>query len=205
MSIPSGLTRFVLTWSMPGNEIAQSAWWEAGHVIADVDDSALTTMGASGSFTTWLGTIKPLWSANTLLSALDGYFYNGGTAAAAHGRATLNTVGTGASVHPNQICAVMTLKTALAGRRTRGRMYLPANGAGMGTAGIFTQSGIDNARIGTAAYFSTRNDITGGVVVVSQTASSSQLVTSVAADYIPDTQRRRNNKLQSLRLSSAVT
>lgn len=205
MAIPSGLTKFVLTWNMPGGEKAQSSWWEQGHVAADVDDAQLVLMGASASFTTWIGTIKPLWTPQTLLAGLDGYFYNGGTAAANHGHADISFVGTGASVHPNQIALVCTLRTATASRRGRGRMYLPANGTGQGTAGLFTNGAIDTAVTGTAAYFSTRNDITGGVCVVSQTATSSALVTSVSADYIPDTQRRRNNKLASTRKTVAVT
>jgi len=205
MSIPAGMTKFVLTWSLPGGEKAQCAWWEAGHVAADVDDAQIALMAASASFTTWLTGIKPLWNAQSSLVGLDGYFYNGGTAAANHGHADLAVVGTGTGSHPNMVCCVLTLRTATASRRGRGRMYLPGIGILTQTTGLHDSTKVDTAVTSTAAYFSTRNDITGGVVVVSQTGGTSALVTSVSADYVPDTQRRRVNKMVSTRKTAAVT
>ena len=204
MGIPAGQTKFVLTWSLPGGEKAQTAWWEAGHVAADSSDSQIALMAASAPFTTWLAGIKPLWNANSTLVGLDAYFYNGGSAAAAHGHADLSVAGTGTGSHPNMVCCVLTLRTATAGRRTRGRMYFPGIGILTQTTGLHDSTKVDTAVTSTAAWFTTRNSISPSVNVVSQTGTSAALVTQVSADYVPDTQRRRVNKMTSARKTANV-
>jgi hypothetical protein len=199
MGIPAGSRKVVLTWSLPGGDKAQCAFWESGAVAGDATDTTAGLMAASGLFTTWIGTIKPLWSSTTVLSGLDLYLYTGGTAASEHGHADLNIIGTGGQNHPNQCACVLTLRTALASRRGRGRMYIPANGVVVGT-GVMAAGIVDAAVTGTASHFSGINAAAAiKVVVVSQTGSLSSQVTQVSADYVPDTQRRRVNKLTSSR------
>jgi hypothetical protein len=204
MGIPAGSTKRVLTWSLPGGDKAQVAYWSDGGVAGNATDVAAGLEVASALFTTWIGTIKPLWSSTTVLSGFDIYLYSGGTAAAEHGHADLNIIGTGGQNHPNQCACVLTLKTATASRRGRGRMYIPANGVVVGT-GVMAAGIVDAAVNGTASYFTGRNALGGGhIVVVSQTGNVVNNVTSVSADYVPDTQRRRVNKLTSTRHTTAV-
>lgn len=206
MPIPSGSVKHVISGVLPGGEVFQTAWWEKWDGSTPIDNGYASGVATSSPFTTWLTAMKILWNASTTVTALDAYLYLGGGAAASHGHATLSIVGTGTTVHPNQVSVVMTLRTATSGRSGRGRMYWPANGCVYSAAsGWLGSSQVDSCVDATATFFSVRNTIIAGtVIIVSQTTTAQHSVTSVDADYVADVQRRRARKQSSTRHSHSV-
>jgi len=109
---------------------------------------------------------------------------------------------------PNQICMVVSLRTEHAGRRFRGRMYLPVNASAL-TLGTAQWTGTQTAIVANtwAAYFNDWNGSgdNGTISVVSRVgAGEATPVSGVLVDTIPDTQRRRRNKLAAVGISAAV-
>jgi hypothetical protein len=100
-------------------------------------------------------------------------------------------VGTGGFC-PLQVCMVATLITGAAGRRNRGRMYLPANGIGFGSH-EFPNARVDAVCQALAAWLDALNTLDGSAVVVSQAGTSKRAITQVRVDSKPDIQRRRAN------------
>ena len=204
MPKPAGAVRVAWSGIMPGGEIWESSFWTVGNPPADA--AAATTLAdllwdtfASNSPGPWFTTLQSLCSANTLLNRVRTYVYSGGSDRATfvgeHVSAT-GLSGASSQVTPNQIALVMTLRSSLAGRAHRGRMYLPATKLGLSTTGN-VQDGI-TAPVANAwaTGFGVWNAASEGKVSVVSSigAGSSVLVTSVAVDTRPDVQRRRANR-----------
>lgn len=109
--------------------------------------------------------------------------------------------GTSTVTHPYQVGLVCSLRTALATRRGRGRMYLPLTGIPL-SAGTGQYNGDEIPTIADAmqAFFNAVNNLTVGgspvgVVVASHADGLVQPVTHIIIDSIPDVQRRRANQL----------
>jgi len=205
MAIPAGSQKFVISGTLGGGEVFQTAFWSTFSDISNVTDANLALMAAGAPFVGLMNAAKLLMNTSSSYTALDSYAYAGGTAAAAHAHATLAVVGTGASNHPNQCAHVVTLRTATAGRRGRGRMYFPANGSNhSGASGLINGAQSDGLVDALGVLFQSLSSAGAPAVVVSQTGGTRATVTSVDADYVPDTQRRRSNKLHSIRHSHAA-
>lgn len=204
MGIPAGLTRLTLSGALSTGEIWASSWWETGRTPADCDDVAAAAIVGAASFTILSASARALMSTTDTLGALDLYHYTGGSGATTHGHATIGSAGTGANNHPKQIAAVMTLRTALATRSGRGRMYFPATGVTVAGTGLMNAAAVDSLVDALRSVFTVH--VAGGFppVVLSQTTSSSQPIKTIDADYVPDTQRRRRNRLTSTRHSATV-
>jgi hypothetical protein len=168
------------------------------------DDSTISAGILTTPWTTWFNSLKTLMGNSDSITGLDSYFYQGGVAVR-HGHGSMAIAGSSALQHPKQSCCVMTLRTALATRSGRGRMYLPATGAPMAGTGLMTSATIDAVVDATGAMFSAITDATIKVVVLSQKTGITTPVVAVDADYVPDTQRRRRNKLVSSRHTSPVS
>jgi hypothetical protein len=205
MSIPSGLMKWTLSGKLSGGtERWATSFWTDGHTAADATDASVVIAAGTPQWTAWFASVKTLMATDATITDLDAYFYSGGTAAAAHGHASITPIsGTGTFTHPNQIACVMTLRTATATRKGRGRLYLVANGVGIG-AGLFLSGAVNAVVDATATFFTGIGGGSSGPVVLSQTAGTSARITSVDADYVPDTQRRRSQKLSSVRHSHTV-
>lgn len=205
MGIPAGAGKWVISGTLPGGEVWQTAYWDTGRTIADFTDANVATVAATANFTAMLNAAKVLMSTDSQITALDGYFYNGGTNAAAHGHAALAVAGTSAAPHPNQVAFVVTLRSAVTTRRGRGRMYWPATGMTVVSAtGLFSTVSTNALVDAIGVWFQTLAAGSIHACVVSQTAGSLQDLTSVDCDYVPDTQRRRTNKMHSTRHSHAA-
>lgn len=205
MPIPSGLMKWTLSGKLSGgSERWATSFWADGHVLADANDASVAIAAGTPQWTAWFASLKTLMATDATITDLDGYYYGGGTAAAGHGHASITPIsGTGTFTHPNQIACVMTLRTAVATRKGRGRLYLVANGVSIG-AGLFNSGAVNAVVDATATFFTGIGAAGGGPVVLSQTAGSTARITSVDADYVPDTQRRRSQKLSSTRHSHTV-
>lgn len=205
MPIPTGVTKVVISGTLPSNEIWQTAYWTTGYAASDITDATTATLAASSAFVALMNAVKAANGSTTLITALDRYHYSGGSAADAHGHAALSYAGSGASnFHPNQIAGVCTLRTATAGRSSRGRMYWPMTSATVGSTGLFAGGQMDAITDALAAHFTALKTASFIPVVVSQTRNATYPITSVDNDEVPDTQRRRANKLRTPRHSATV-
>lgn len=205
MPIPDNTTRFVLSGQNgTGGEIWQVGFYEFGHTAGTFpDDAALASAMTSASWVALTTKLKPFWNPATKLLAADNYFLVGGVATM-HAHAALNVVGTSTGTHPFQCSMVTTLRSSLASRSGRGRMYWPATGALMDSQGKYDVTQVNDIVDALATWFTALNSATPKCSVVSQTTSSVHTITSVDADTVPDTQRRRANKLNSIRHSHSV-
>lgn len=203
MGVPNSLTKLVISGSIAGGleRFAFSLWFSgytAGGTAGGLDP---TTLDGSTGFGAFRAAVLGLMRPEDSLDSYDAYFYTGGVAVT-HEQASVAHAGTSSgSTHPPQIAVVMTLRTAVATRSGRGRIYLLASGVTIDP----TTRRVSLSQVGAAvdglAQFLRGVDASGGgtAVVVSQTHTSFSPIVSVDADQIADTQRRRRNALTSPR------
>jgi hypothetical protein len=102
---------------------------------------------------------------------------------------------------------VLTLRTANATRSGRGRIYLPFVAQTLVAAtGMLPSTNVNNLVDTFALWISEQITLGTNVpVVVSQSQSVVRTIVAVDADLVPDTQRRRRNKLTSARHTHTVS
>jgi hypothetical protein len=204
MGIPANVAKHVISGTMPTGEIFQTAFWIGGAAAPSISDASEQSFAANTQMQAVFTAMKAIMGSGTVITALDGYGYTGGGGATSHGHAPLNIPGTSATPHPNQCALVVTLRTAVSSRNARGRMYFPATGIQMPAGGGPAATGSQNALVDAVAALATWAGGTNPMVVVSQTLTATHPVTSVSADNIVDTQRRRRNKLIGTTYSKTV-
>lgn len=204
MGIPAGVTRVTLSGTLGTSEVWATSYYQTGSSAALTTDANAASQMAVPLFNTAVAHIEDILNNTDAITALDLYYYDGGTSAVAHGHASFNRPGASVSSHPKQIALCMTLKSALATRSGRGRMFFPATGIALGSNGLATPTPVDQLVDAWGDWFNELHDGTAPAVVVSQLTTSTHEVTSVSADYVPDTQRRRRNKLRSARHTATV-
>lgn len=204
MAFPGNVAKIVFSGSLPGGEK-----WAVGlyHQKLDASVSAQDWADtiAAGTGATWPAKLKTafagLCGTNTSLNRVNTYFYGAGRQAEDTGQATMTGYSGSGSVNSgaNQLCLVSTLRTASATRTGRGRMYWPCNQV----------TAIANGLVGTSQQQQLADavaDLCGEInaLVVSETAGTSRLVTSVTVDNVPDIQRSRAQQLTRSRVTTAV-
>lgn len=221
MAIPAGVSRIVFSGAMPNGEIWSTGFWIQGDTpTTDSEANALAELAfdefsASDSSGAMRVTIENLGTAQQIWNEVKTYCYpTGGPTATVIGSFTLPSpvVGEGTVPGPNQLSTVLTLRTALAGRAHRGRMYLPAMGIPMASDGQLSQAVMDLVVGAWKLGFSDWNAAsTGKIVVVSTSQKGNEaypgaatLVTQVTMDSRMDIQRSRANSETILRGSSAT-
>lgn len=212
MPIPANTARIVFRGALDGGEIWESGFWVHGSVPTSNDNAEglagaalglATSTDNSGALHTCA---EDLWDAFTNVSEATCYSYpNGGIAAEYIGTNTQTPlVGSGAGRCPNQIALVISLRSAAAGRRNRGRMYMPATGPTLSASGQVSPSVTAAVCSSWANFFGDWNALSGNpqVSVVSRIGAGAVApVTRVAVDSVLDTQRRRRNKVTAVTLS----
>jgi hypothetical protein len=196
MPIPAGVARFVLVGHLTGGETFETGFWETGDFATQAEvDSAASTF-ASGAVIGPLDNLRALITADCGYDEVRVYGYpTGGPAASFVGTASLGAAGTGTGQLPLQTCIVATLLTGAAGRRRRGRMYLPACGAQLSAHQLTTPS-VTQVSSSVADLLSLGAPTPGHeAVVLSQVAGTHAPVTQVRVDSKPDIQRRRAESL----------
>lgn len=206
MPYPADTAHVVLGGAMPGGEQWESGFW--------IDNPGVTTpAGLNGlcetvfsslasddddqnALTYW---ITAFANAQTTLAYCRALYYAAaGTKATFSGEYTPPAPIAGSSTAhlPNQIACCVTLRTNLAGRSHRGRMYLPATGASPGADGQINLPTATTFATKWAGFFSDWNTSgdNGQIVVVSALLTSATEVTSVSVDTRLDVQRRRAAK-----------
>lgn len=204
MAIPAGVYKISFGGHLATLERFVTSFWVSAPSLGPATDATATSLAVATAGVDFQAAAADLLCTSDGYDSIDVYQYTGGSAAASHGHATISRPGTGTAIHPKQIAAVLTLRTATTTRSGRGRMYLPATGLAVGGDGIFATSRIDACVDTLATWFTAMNGIPEVPVVVSQTSSTSHPVTSIDADYVPDTQRRRRSALRSARHSHSV-
>lgn len=192
--------RIVIKGTGPGSEI-----WQTG--FSTYNPTAITSQPGLQAYlnsivplvATWWTAVKANCYAIYAWTDVIAYQYQSPSTAAQFQAEAVQTpvVGTQAGVgSPIDTACVVSLRTAVPGRRTRGRMYVPCHAPVQPTTGEWqntTSQGIGTATktLLSGVFTST----TGGVVVVSRTGLSYETVTGVVTDNKPDVQRRRENRL----------
>lgn len=204
MTIPIGVNRIVIQGHLTGGEIFATSFWTQGNVPGSQSLANLFATTVQSLFA-----IRPLPTLKGIIDASCGYdsvktyhYPTGGPNATYLGTAAFTT-GVGTSVAPlltNQSAIVASLRTQLAGRSHRGRMYFPCTAATLPNhQGATTLPG--NVAPDVAGFFGDVkvNGTVGIPVIVSQVAGGSYTpISSVIVDSRLDVQRRRANKQVAL-------
>lgn len=159
---------------------------------------------AGGGFYPALSAINP---STVTLDTLTGYQYKGGAKAAAQGVFTTTGLGThtNAVTMPNQICAVLSLRTGIPGRSHRGRMYVPVLSVAIAAGGVASTTLLNGLASGLATSMGTFNSSGNGKCVVSSsTLAAAFQIKTVQVDNVLDTQRRRRDKVVGTVSSASV-
>lgn len=198
MAIPLGYSRNVIHGTLEGGEIFEWGFW----IAAAPTDAAAASAQASAIATAYTSAVATGSPAHALMSTGDAitevrvYSYpTGGPNATYVGTAPLSEAGSGTSTCPNQVAVCVTLETGLAGRRNRGRVYLPATHPGTLVAGQLGSATVTAVALFMQKFLQNVNSGVGQpVVVLSQVASLANDVTVVRIDSRLDIQRRRANR-----------
>lgn len=132
------------------------------------------------------------------------YHYPGTSApATAVGIAAGSRPGTTSPSRPTSVAAVLSLRTGLAGRRFRGRMYWPALANTINTTGRFTSTVTGNlaGQAGEILTTLAAEGPGGDVPLVSVVSAAGDLVTPVTAisvGDVPDSMRSRRDALDEV-------
>lgn len=212
MTIPGNTTKVVLEGHLPNGEMFNTAFWLAGEPPTSAVAANTLASAISAAF---IAGLAPAGSPGALLRSTSGYdkckvyaYPSGGPTAFYVGEAPMVRTGSGSTaILPNQCALVLTLRTGFAGRRWRGRMYVPINGQALQADSQLDQTTLDGFTTWWKNFFQSVNAISpGGVVsVVSQVGTGNTAsVTTVTADSRLDIQRRRASGETELRQSTAT-
>lgn len=215
VTIPNDVYHVVFGGSLPSGEIWESGFWVEGdaptsndlaNATAQLWAAQLQAADTSGAMRITLTHCQ----ASVTFDYVRVYSYPaGGPHAAYIGYHAASIAGTTSdtSVLPNQICLVVSLRTNNAGRSNRGRMYMPLNGINLQPNAQLNQAACTAIANGWATCFSDWNASgdNGQVVVMSRVgAGHTNVVSEVIVDSIPDTQRKRRNKVAAAFVQTAV-
>lgn len=208
MPIPTGYSRNTIYGHLSGGEVFNMSLWVSeaplDQAAAQTQAQALATALSNNITTPATGASAP----NAVMLSDSGYdgvrvysYTQAGGKASFIGDASVNKVGTATSnILPNQLALAITLQTSVAGRRAKGRIYMPYLSSPLQVGG-----NIQVATAGGWAKFWAQliHDwnaavAPGKVGVLSQTYGTFQPITSVKVDTRLDVQRRRANRQTNL-------
>lgn len=188
-----------------GERWSTGCWYTWTPAALNITGSILATFAghALSNFNT------SFWSADTslntsatTLTTCTATFYRGGVLQFSATAAQSAVGGTGTSPQPVYVSRVITLLTARAGRKYRGRMYLPMTSlAPVAATGLWPTFVTPLGHIKTVLINTTSSLLTdfgaatAGPVVVSQVSAEATPVTALRVDNKPDTQRGRERSI----------
>jgi hypothetical protein len=209
--IPNDVVRLAVSGKTVGAERWECSIWfkpdtQRSHVPstnADANDT-LDSMTTGSEWDGLVGGLVCMVGSSGGADTAKLYCYpSGGPTAAAIGSKALTVAGTGSTgTTPLQTAMVATLLTGQAGRSFRGRIYVPAPNAAIGTDHQFTTGVLDAVGEGLQTYLGwiktsdVLPDSTGLFgSIVSQQRSVATPITDIRIDTKPDVQRRRAKSL----------
>lgn len=171
------------------------------------------TPSLSTAQTTWVAAFGAFWSTNVAKAYATSIHAVEATTAeidVATGKqlmklaTPLDQVGTSeATSCPFQVAAVVSFRTGLATRAGRGRIYAPSPAVDQIADGRLTAAYTEALADGAQAML---NGLSGGALtpILYTRGSANRIITSLDVGDVPDTQRRRRNKLIEARTSRVV-
>lgn len=168
------------TW-LASLDTAYAAWWHIGTGVADLN------------------------AADTTYDGNRCYYYPAGqTAASAQANREFSGALPGsqsAGANPQRTCCVSSMITGSSGRSFRGRRYLPATGAPL-TAHQFGSVFVDHIVAAEVAFLDAvgASSIAGAdlIPIVANNRVSPPSIQTVRVNSLPDTQRRRTDKVGAI-------
>ncbi len=198
MGFPGNVNRYVLSGGLPGGERWSVGFYGMPTLEGTAQDLA-DGWNTSGGFKR--GAVDGIMGQNpagVTLTRVQVYIYGSGRNIIDQGDATYTFTGTSPLTyqHPNQISAVMTLRSSVRSRRGRGRMYIPALRVPVGANGLADAGAINNLVQPIGQLLDSLS-----AQVVSEAATAAYPVERVDADLILDQQTSRRDRLVSARQS----
>lgn len=196
--IPSGYSRSVFSGHLPGGEIWQTGVW-ANEAPSDQSATQDQADAFAADFALYWDAAGGLGSINPGSVGADRvtvYSYLDNSGHATHvAESALSKVGSGSPIFPNQVTLCMTLLTSVAGRRARGRNYLPALKVTLDSNGEVASTQLSSLVGAWAGLINALNGELGDqrIGVLSQVGGTFQTATAVRGDSRLDIQRRRAN------------
>lgn len=200
--------------TLPGGEV-----WSCGirnqAVTGTPSQTILQTVatGASALWSTFHAVVNNAFGAGVVYDLVTARVISpaGVTVAQAEASPGTPTAGASAANKPNQCAVVVTLVSTLAGRQGRGRMYLPALGGTITTAGRLGTTQRDSIADTAATLVDGLSDLSEANYVASRMAVQSQVgptasqVVTIRVGDVWDTQRRRRDGMVESYTSRSVT
>lgn len=145
------------------------------------------------------GQVTKLWTASDQWNATRLYYYPANTRVASLvSEYNITPIpGTGTANLPKETSLVVSLRTSVPGRSGRGRMYFPACGNSLNSVGLINP--LDSTHGLAAALLTAFNALNAAAInpiVASFSKSNYHAVRTLVIDNKPDTQRRRQDKLE---------
>lgn len=197
MPFPRSFLRHTLMWTLPGGEVANTTCaWAEDSAIVSLDDLSVDMLASKG--TALWADIKPAYAPQILyIGSRVQWIASDGHVVETAERVITGVAGTGGGNQlPQEVAVVASLRTALASRRGRGRMYLPAPAYGALTSASRLDTTIrDDIAQAMSTYLDT--DVTTGLFscVASATGTLLSTVLEVRVGDVFDSQRRRRDSL----------
>lgn len=200
MAFPGGVTKVVFSGTMAGGEVWSSGFYATLPNASITAQSYADTFASQGYIATLMAAHRTLNNPGCVWNRVTVYLYRAGSAATDVGSAAItDTSGSFSSVyHPTSVACTLVLRTAIANRTGRGRMFWPATGVVMTANG--TMQTADVQALVSAMGFIVKQSLGQ---VVSSKQGVVRPVTSVTADTRPDTIRARYDKIKGSQLRYA--
>lgn len=187
--------------------------WSCGLVGAGVApvtlalDDAKMAASANAAVTRWGTLILSAipFGTGVTLAGVTVYLRKANTADAAKvaAQAYTGTQPSATITMPNQVALVASLRSSTAGRSARGRIYLPAlANAPQPTGGVVGAAATAVANM--IAGLNTDLSSAWGLAMAIWAGSTGGQCTNVIVDDVPDTQRRRRNKVPATNTGTAA-
>lgn len=197
MAFPSSFLRTTLKWTLPSGEVANTTVaWRPSSALVSLDEATADAF-ETRLLAAWTA-LKSKYPINTKYVGMSvSWISTTGTTLSRIDRPETPVPGTDSSPPlPNEVAIVVSLRTATAGRRTRGRMFFPAPVGPWITDDAVWNATFVNLLKATVADM--LQDVTVGSevftpVVASATGGLLTAVTAVAVGNVPDAQRRRRD------------
>lgn len=201
MAFPGNGIRYVIGGTLPSGEVWSTGVY--GSQIGNPNDLQALADGQvqSGSlFLAVVGALRPMLPAGAAVTSITCYRYESGRQATGTATAAVATGGgTGTVVHPNSMAMCVTLRTALANRRGRGRMFFPASGLGLTASALFATNQVTNLLTPLGAWLDQIN-----AEVWSTVGTTKNRVSRIDADLVPDDISSRRDRLRTPRQTVTI-
>lgn len=160
--------------------------------------------------------LAPKIGTNTVFTSVLYQVYGENPAVPAENMFTMNDGGGGPLRLPPEVACVVSLRTAVSSRSTRGRSYLPLQGMELDTVnGNFTVAAVSDVRTAVqnflisvkgADFLEAGGSLEYNLIpcVVSTTHTATQDITGLRVDTKPDVQRKREHKIPYITVTGNI-